>query len=350
MRARFHALGWFCLCSSRAKPFGVAMNELSHSHSDQNSSYSPRKRAAAQRGLGLGLFSIGLGLAEVLAPRGVASAIGIPGVPRSRKMLRAFGLRELLAGVGLLAKPQSANWLWSRVAGDAMDLAFLAREFSTPRAKRGRLVAATALVVGVTAIDALSAARQSRNSKLSRVGQPIHVRRSITIRCEPAVAYGFWRELSNLPRFMSHLESVEDFDGKSNWRAKGPAGTTISWQAEVVLDRPNECIAWRSIEGSTTVPNRGVVRFNRAPGGRGTEVQVELKYEPPGGVLGAAFAKVFGEEPSQQINGDLRRLKQVLETGEVLHSDSSIHAGFHPARPAAADERIQTKGTGQGLG
>jgi|SRR6478735_7186036 len=319
------------------------MNQLTHPLSvDRATTYSPRKRAASQRGLGLGLFSIGLGLAELLAPRKVASAIGIPRAPRSLGVLRALGARELLAGFGLLAKPESAGWLWSRVAGDAMDLALLAERFAAPRASRGRLAAATALVVGVTAVDALSAARQSRNSALSRVGMPIHVKRSVTIRCEPAVVYEFWRNLSNLPRFMSHLESVREQDGKSSWRAKGPAGMTIAWDAEIVLDRQDECIGWRSLEGSTSVPNRGVVRFNRAPGGRGTEVQVELKYEPPAGALGAAFAKLFGEEPSQQINGDLRRLKQVLETGEVLNSDSSIHPGMHPARPAAARERIRT--------
>jgi uncharacterized membrane protein len=89
------------------------------------------------------------------------------------------------------------------------------------------------------------------------------------------------------------------------------------------------------------VPNRGVVRFKPAPGGRGTELMVELKYDPPAGALGATIAKLFGEEPSQQIAGDLRRLKQVLETGSVVHSDASIHRGPHPARPPAQGERAQ---------
>src|SRR4051794_19661177 len=86
------------------------------------SKYSPRKRSAARRGLGLGLFSVGLGLAELLAPAGVAAFIGIPNSSRSRGLLRALGVRELLSGVGLLAQPNSAGWLWSRVGGDAMDL------------------------------------------------------------------------------------------------------------------------------------------------------------------------------------------------------------------------------------
>src|SRR6185503_4443458 len=100
----------------------------------------------------------------------------------------------------------------------------------------------------------------------------------------------------------------------------------------------NENIAWRSCEGST-VPNQGSVRFLDAPGGRGTEVRVELRYDPPTGALGASVAKLFGAEPGQEIAGDLRRFKQVIETGEVLHSDASIHRGRHPSRPAKASIR-----------
>jgi uncharacterized membrane protein len=295
----------------------------------------------------LGAFSLGLGLAELLAPGGLATLIGIPNTRRTRLVVRALGARELLAGVGLLARPRSAGWLWSRVLGDAMDLTLLGDGFTHRRAKVGRLIAATAAVAGVTAIDTFSAARQSRTSTLSRIAAPIHVFRTITIQRDPDDVYAFWRDLTNLPRFMAHLESVEVSDRTSKWRAKGPAGTAITWDAEMVLDLPGESLAWRSVEGSTHVPNRGVVRFNAAPGGRGTEVQVELKYEPPAGALGSAFAKLFGEEPSQQIAGDLRRLKQVLETGEVLHSDASIHRGIHPARPARTRDSVQLKGAAE---
>jgi len=323
------------------------MQSLTHERTDRHPPQTSRERASARQGLALAAFSLGLGLAELLTPAGVASVIGVPNNRRSRLILRALGARELLAGVGLLVQPRSAGWLWSRVVGDAMDLTLLGEGFTQRRAKVGRLIAATAAVAGVTAIDAYSAAKQSRNSTLNRVGAPIHVLRTITIYREPSEVYEFWRDLSNLPRFMAHLESVEVSDRKSTWRAKGPAGTAISWDAEVVLDRPGECLAWRSIEGSTSVPNRGVVRFNRAPGDRGTEVQVELKYEPPAGALGALFAKLFGEEPTQQIAGDLRRLKQVLETGEVLHSDASIHRGLHPARPARNRDSVQLKGAAE---
>jgi len=321
------------------------MQSLTH-----DEAYSPRQSRRggfARQGLALGAFSLGLGLAELLAPGELARLIGLPNTRRTRLVLRALGARELFAGVGLLARPRSAGWLWSRVLGDAMDLTLLGDGFTQRRAKVGRLIAATAAVAGVTAIDTFSAARQSRSSTLSRIAAPIHVFRSITINRDPSDVYDFWRDLSNLPRFMAHLESVEVSEGKSKWRAKGPAGAAITWDAEIVMDRPGECLAWRSIEGSTSVPNRGVVRFEPAPGERGTEVQVELKYEPPAGAIGAAFAKLFGEEPSQQIAGDLRRLKQVLETGEVLHSDASIHRGIHPARPARNEDSLRLKGAAE---
>jgi len=297
--------------------------------------------------LALAAFSLGLGLAELLTPAGLATLIGLPDTRRTRLVLRALGARELLAGVGLLARPRSAGWLWSRVLGDAVDLTLLGDGFKRRRAKVGRLIAATAAVAGVTAIDTFSAARQSRSTSLERILAPIHVFRTITINREPSEVYEFWRDLRNLPRFMAHLESVEVSGQKSRWRAKGPAGMVIGWDAEVVSDEPGVRLAWTSVEGSTRVPNRGVVRFNRAPGRRGTEVQVELKYEPPAGAVGAAFAKLFGEEPSQQIDGDLRRLKQVLETGEVLQSDASIHRGMHPARPARNTDSVQLKGAAE---
>ena len=310
------------------------MQQLSHDTSNGHPISQSRPRRAQRRGRGLGWFSVGLGLAELLAPGGVARLIGVPDNSRSRLILRGLGVRELTSGLGLLAQPESPAWLWSRVLGDAMDLVLLRDGFAVKHGRQGRLLAATAAVAGVTAIDAFSAASQTRNATLSTVGAPIHVQKTITIKRTPQEVYEFWRDLSNLPTFMAHLESVEVSNGVSTWRAKGPLSLSISWQAEVTLDQPGQSIAWRSVEGTKNVPNRGVVRFAPAPGDRGTEVEVELKYEPPVGALGAAIAKLFGEEPGQQIASDLRRLKQVLETGEVLHSDASIHPGLHPARPA----------------
>lgn len=172
----------------------------------------------------------------------------------------------------------------------------------------------------------------------------LDVRRSVTVNRAPDEVYRFWRDLENLPRFMQHLEAVKDTGGgRSHWVASGPAGSTIEWDAEILEDRPNERIAWRSV-GDSDVRNEGAVRFVKAPADRGTEVHVELRYEAPAGKAGAAVAKLFGEEPAQQIRDDLRRFKQVLETGEVLLSDGSPAgigegaSGERPSQPAETKE------------
>ncbi|HWE63978.1 MAG TPA: SRPBCC family protein [Chloroflexota bacterium] len=158
------------------------------------------------------------------------------------------------------------------------------------------------------------------------------VKKAITINRSPEEIYQFWHDFRNLPRFMDHLESVQmTGEKRSHWKAKAPAGTTVEWDAETVDDQPNQRIAWRSLTGAA-VDNAGSVRFVPAPGGRGTEVHVELRYDPPGGALGATVARIFGEEPGQQVSDDLRRFKQVLETGEITRSDASVR-GKGPAQP-----------------
>lgn len=148
-------------------------------------------------------------------------------------------------------------------------------------------------------------------------GKGIRVEKSVTINSTPDRLYAFWRNFENLPRFMDHLQSVQVIDDKrSRWSAKGPARLRAEWEAEIINEVPNELIGWRSVDGSR-VDNAGSVHFTEATGGRGTEVKVVLRYDPPGGILGAAFAKLFGEDPKHQIGEDLRRLKQIIETGEV---------------------------------
>lgn len=148
-------------------------------------------------------------------------------------------------------------------------------------------------------------------------------RTAITINASPDAVYAAWRNLEQLPRFMYHLKSVTTTDDRrSHWVAKAPAGTTVEWDAEITDDVPGERIAWRST-GDASVESSGSVRFAAAPGGQGTEVYVEVSYSPPGGILGSAVAKLFGEEPNQQISDDLRRFKQIVETGEIARSDGS---------------------------
>ncbi len=145
----------------------------------------------------------------------------------------------------------------------------------------------------------------------------IEVVETVTIGRPKAEVYTFWRNFENLPLVMEHLEEVQVIDGAhSRWRARAPLRASAEWEAEITEDRPNELIAWRSLPGSQ-VQTDGIVRFADAPGGLGTEVQVSLTYLPPLGAAGAAFARLFGEEPALQVRDDLRRLKRILETGEV---------------------------------
>jgi uncharacterized membrane protein len=283
---------------------------------------------------GLGWFSIGLGMAELLAPKAIASISGVSN--KHTGLIRLYGLREIAAGVAIFSQKQPAAGLWSRVAGDALDLASLGMAFTAPDAKRGRVAFATANVLAVTALD-LVAAKQ-----LSTGNQGIHAKASCIVNRPPNEVYTFWRNFTNLPRFMKHLDSVEDLgDARSRWKATGPAGTEVEWEATIIADVPGEVITWRSLENSD-VDNAGAVRFEAAPGGRGTIVKVNIQYNPPAGVIGATVAKLFGEEPEQQLDDDLRRFKQVLEVGEVVVSDATLlgtgYFAQRPARPAEIDE------------
>lgn len=145
----------------------------------------------------------------------------------------------------------------------------------------------------------------------------IRVRQYTTVNRPIEEVYTFWHDFANLPNFMYHLESVTLLgEGRSHWVTRAPLGKTVSWDAQVTDDRPNELIAWQSLPDSM-VSTRGQVRFKSAPEGRGTEVAVLLDYDPPGGTLGAAVATLFGEGPAQQVQEDVRRFKQILEAGEV---------------------------------
>ena len=148
-------------------------------------------------------------------------------------------------------------------------------------------------------------------------GRGIKVEKVITINRPADELYRYWRQLENLPCFMSHLESVRQLNTKrSHWLAKGPLGTTVAWDAEIITDKPGRTIAWRSLQGSE-VDTAGSVHFTPLPGNRGTEVRVVLKYDPPAGKVGAMVAKMLGEAPERQIEEDLRHFKQITESGEL---------------------------------
>jgi uncharacterized membrane protein len=286
----------------------------------------------------LGYFSIGLGLAEALMPTVMSRVIGVKEPDeRSRTTMRLMGLREISHGIAILSNQQPEKAVWSRVAGDALDLALLGKTLSNPDNDRGRTLFATATVRAVTALDVMCAKQLSKQpDTIANAGVDkgiIRTKRSITVHRPIEEVYAFWRNFENLPHFMRHLESVAVMDdSRSHWVAKAPAGKSVEWDAEMTEDRPNELIAWRSLPGAD-VYNAGEVRFNPAPGNRGTEVRVTLEYDPPLGKLGSKVAMLFREEPGQQVQDDLRHFKQVMETGEIVLSDATKQRGMHPAKP-----------------
>jgi uncharacterized membrane protein len=209
-----------------------------------------------------------------------------------------------------------------------------------------------ALGLGATAAGLFGALKltRSRGTRYSPTssGRLMPTTKTIVVNRTREDAYQFWLRFDQFPRFMKHLEQVSvRKDGRSHWKARGPGGQLYEWDAEIVENRPNELITWRSLPGGD-VQNEGSVRFERAPGGRGTLVRVNLRYSPPAGAVGAAVAMLFGAEPGQEVQEDLRRFKQVIETGEVVRSDASIHGGSHPARPPGGTFRLPKPVPGSG--
>ena len=212
--------------------------------------------------------------------------------------------------------PPSEVERWASViGGSAMVLLGLQQ-----RSLRGVL---TALAGGSLAYHGV----QSQKSLPDTVGEAIgidkmiRVEKTVTISKTAEELYNYWHNFEQLPTFMKHIQSITVIDlRRSHWVAKAPLGQSIEWDADIVDDRPHELIAWASVEGAD-VEHSGFVRFKPAPGDRGTEVKVVTEYSPPGGVVGAAFAKLFGEEAEQQIGDELSRFKRLMETGEIATTE-----------------------------
>lgn len=280
---------------------------------------------------GLGIFSLALGIPQTLAPGRVNRLIGVKDNARTRLIMRAVGVRELVAGVGIFTDRRPAGWIWARVAGDTMDLALLGSALRNKSTSPNRTRAATGAVAGAFAADVIDGVRLSRASSngngdgpaAREIEQPVQVTAAITVRRDRAELYALWRDFERFPDFMAHLEEVRATGTTtSHWKARGPLGMTVEWDAEIIDDVPGERIAWRSVEGSK-IDNSGTVRFVTAPGDQGTELHVDMRYSPPAGAVGATIAKMFGEEPAIQLKDDLRRFKNIAETGEVVRSDGS---------------------------
>lgn len=256
---------------------------------------------------GLGWLSIGIGIARVLAPRTVSRLVGVP-VPAALTVL--CGVREIVSGIGILTQEDAAPWMRARVAGDALDLAALSAGLAVPGADRRRVAVAAVAVAGITAADVYC----NRELALHGGRSPRHVMASIEVDRAPEALYAFWRDLGNLPHLMPHLDSVQVLDDvHSHWVAKGPAGSRLEWDAEIIDDEPNARLAWRSVEGSR-IYNAGSVQF--APIGKGTRITVELLYDPPAGSLTSALAKLLGRDAAGDVRADLRAFKHFMESGK----------------------------------
>jgi hypothetical protein len=268
--------------------------------------------------VGLGWFSIGLGVAELMAPHSVARLIGVTPTDRALTTLRSYGARELGNGLAILAQPDRAAWLWSRVAGDALDLATLGSVMSAPDTDRGRAFFATAAVLGVTALDMICAqqlsdaeSRGAYSDRHAALGSGASARDS-KVRVQEAVTVN--ASLERVEERWANLESMPE--------SLRTLGRTTSGTEE-----------------------RAIVEMRHAPGGRGTEVRVEIEYTPRGGALGAMFARLTGGDPTGQIRQDLRRFKQIVETGEVVLSEGP--SLWRPAQPPQnVDEVRDAAGVG----
>jgi uncharacterized membrane protein len=251
--------------------------------------------------LGLGLFSVGLGLAELAAPRAVATLAGLPTHERALALLRACGAREMGTGLAILAQPERAAWMWSRIAGDAADAATLAGFWRDPRARRRRLAVIAAALGGLVLLDVLCArqlaARQAgrhpsdrRAARERRARTAVRVIEAVTINQPLEQVEERWATLEAMPESFQRLDHLRGME------------------------------------------SRAIVEFRQAPGGRGTEVRVTAEYSPRGATA-RALARLFGGDPLGRIREDLRRFKQLVETGEVLVSDGP--SLWRAARPAA---------------
>jgi uncharacterized membrane protein len=293
-------------------------------------------------GRAVGYVRLGLGAAQLVAPRTTARIVGLRPKTSTAFVMRLLGVREILSGLGLLSSKRLTRWLWMRLAGDAIDLAYLGQALYFEKASlkpssshETRLQASLASVAGIAALDALALHSPVHSPSPRTHAMTPSLTASLTINRTPAEVYAFWRTYSNLPRFMEYVQSVTEIDARrSHWVAAVPVAGTIEWRATLIEDQPDHRIAWRVdpvLKG--WMIDSGEVRFQPAPGQRGTEVHLTLwgsRSHAP-----ATVTKWLKKIPERYLTNQLHRLKQLLEVGEITLSDSSIHTGPHPARPSA---------------
>jgi uncharacterized membrane protein len=209
----------------------------------------------------------------------------------------------------------------------------------------GRSATLLVVLLGVGAAWAWSRPRPAHRAKRRpdmptlAGGRGLHVERTVTVQPSPDEAYGAWRDLESLPRLLPgyRVSVTPASGGRTRWVVVGPGGLRASWEAELTADEPGRLIAWRSVPGGS-VDIGGSVRFEPAPGQRGTEVKVILTYAPPGGRLGAAAAALGGGGGDRLVREALRRFKQLLETGEI--AEASMRR--EPSDASTADRAVRS--------
>ncbi len=151
----------------------------------------------------------------------------------------------------------------------------------------------------------------------------IELRTTLTVNKPKEEVYRFWRKLENLPRFMEHLKMVKELDNRrSHWEAKIPGNIgNIEWDAEITDEKPGELIAWQSLENAT-IYNSGHISFRESPDGTGTELMVRIIYQPPAGNAGAAAAQLLNPIFEKMVKADIKRFREVIETGEVSNAQN----------------------------
>ena len=230
-------------------------------------------------------------------------------------------ISENKSSQGQTEASETERWA-SLIGGGAMVLMGLSQ-----RSLRGVLTALAGGGLIYQGATKQSTIKQAQQAITGSVSQVIKVEKTVTIDKPADELYSFWHNFENLPNFMKHLKSVKVYDNKrSHWIATAPLGGSVEWDADIIEDRENEFISWGSVEGAD-IDNSGFVRFKKAPGNRGTEVKVVVEYNPPGGALASVFAKLFGEEPEQQIGDDLRRFKMLMEAGEIATNEGQPRGG-----------------------
>jgi hypothetical protein len=254
---------------------------------------------AAKLSTGLGWFSLGLGSVALLVPGRVNQAVGVRDDARSRLLQRGVGVQELAAAAGIFAGRRPIAVLWGRAAADVVHLCLLARAGRTRGGDATRRVGAMAAVGGAFAADSCAAVSRSRDRGATRGGQPMRGTASITVHA---------------PR--------DELARRWSAFAQDGSGTSRLGPVAISREQAGSLVEWRTTARSGARA-RGTTRFLAAPGDRGTEVHVAVEFEPPLGALGAAVQKLTGDDAQQRLRDDLRRFKQLVETGEIARSDGA---------------------------